>query len=159
MRPHRWVWRAVGGLVAFALLEVVLELTKTDPDPVRLALLVAICVGVLGMVRDALPDGTPSWEVVVERPSVRSSGDPRLSRYLNVLEAHLSARSHAHDATLRDRIGVLADQVLRQRYGVSRDDPRAAELLGPDVVSALTGPARRLGPTEIDRCLTRIEEL
>lgn len=159
MRPHRWVWRALGGLVVFGLLEGALVLAKTDPDAVRLALLVAICVVVLGMVRDALPEGTPSWEVVVERPSVRSSGDPRLGRYVNVLEAHLSARSHAHDTTLRDRLGVLADQVLRQRYGVGRDDPRGVELLGPDLVAVLTGPARRLGPTEIDRCLTRIEEL
>jgi hypothetical protein len=157
VRPGRWTWRAVGGLVAFAGLEGVLVLADTDPDAVRLGLLVAICVVVLGMVRDALPEGSPSWEVVVERPSARDTGDPRLGRYLNVLEAHLSAR--AQDTALRDRLGVLADQVLRQRYGASRDDPRAAELLGPELVAVLTGPARRLGPAEIDRCLTTIEEL
>ena len=157
MRPGRWTRRTVAGLVAFVALEVSLELADTDPDPVRLALLVATCVGVLGLVLDALSDGSPSWEVVVERPGARNTGDPRLGRYVNLLEAHLSARSR--DATLRDRLAILADQVLRQRYGVTVDDPRAAELLGPDLVAVLTGPARRLGPAEIDRCLTRIEEL
>jgi hypothetical protein len=42
---------------------------------------------------------------------------------------------------------------------VRRDDPRAAELLGPELVAVLTGPVRRLSPADIDRCLTRIEEL
>jgi hypothetical protein len=157
VKPSRWVRRLVGGVVAFVALYVALALARTDPDAVRLALLVAICVGVLGLVLDALSDGSPSWEVPVERPTGRDTGDPRLGRYVNLLEAHLSARSL--DATLRDRLGVLADQVLRQRYGVSRDDPRAVELLGPELVAVLTGPARRLGPPEIDRCLTRIEEL
>jgi hypothetical protein len=157
VRWGRWTRRTAGGLVAFAVLEVSLVLTDTDPDAVRLALLVAICVGVLGLVLDALSDGSPSWEVVVEQPSARATGDPRLGRYLNVLEAHLSAR--LRDTTLRDRLGVLAYQVMQQRYGVGRDDPRAAELLGPELVAVLTGPARRLEPAEIDRCLTRIEEL
>jgi hypothetical protein len=153
----RWWRRLAGGLAAFAVLEVVLVLADTDPDAVRLALLVAICVCVLGLVPDALGETTPSWEVEVERSSGRDTGDPRLGRYVNLLEAHLSARSH--DTALRHRLDVLADQVLRQRYGVSRDDPRAAELLGPELVDVLTGPTRRLAPAEIDRCLTRIEEL
>jgi hypothetical protein len=153
----RWWHRLAGGVVAFVVLYVALVLAETDPDPLRLALLVAIAAGVLGLVLDALEDGSPSWDVPVERPSGRDTGDPRLGLYVNLLEAHLSARSR--DATLRHRLGVLADQVLRQRYGVPRDDPRAAELLGPDLVAVLTGPDRRLEPAEIDRCLTRIEEL
>ena len=157
MRSNRWLRRLLGGLVAFVALYVGLVLTKTDPDPVRLALLVAICVAVLGLVLDALADGSPSWEVPVERPGGRDTGDPRLGRYVNLLEAHLSARSR--DTILRDRLGVLADEVLRQRYGVGRDDPRAVEMLGPELVAVLTGSARRLAPTEIDRCLTTIEEL
>ena len=157
MSARRWWRRLAGGLVTFAVLYVALALAETDPDPVRLALLVAISAGVLGLVLDALADGSPSWDVPVDRPSGRDTGDPRLSRYVNLLEAHLSARSQ--DATVRDRLGLLADQVLRQRYGVPRDDPRAAELLGPDLVAVLTQPPRRLEPAEIDRCLTLIEEL
>jgi hypothetical protein len=153
----RWWARLAGGVVAFAVLEAALVLVDADPDAVRLALLVATCVAVLGLLLDALADGSPSWEVAVERPAGRATGDPRLSRYVNLLEAHLTARSR--DAALRDRLGTLADQVLRQRHAVARDDPRALELLGPELVAVLTGPARRLDPAEIDRCLTRIEEL
>lgn len=153
----RWGRRVAGGVVAFAVLELLLLFLDTDPDPVRLALLVATGVAVLGLIRDAVTDGAVSWDVDVERPSVRTSGDPRLSFYANLLEAHGSARSH--DTALRDRLAGLADQVLRQRYGVPRDDPRAAELLGPELAAALDGPARRFSPTEIDRYLTRIEEL
>jgi hypothetical protein len=155
--PRRWRRRVAGGVAAFAVLEVVLVLARTDPDAVRLALLVATCVGVLGLVLDALAEGGPSWEVDVERPSPRDSVDPQLARLVNLLEAHGAARTP--DPALRERLGALADRVLLQRYGVARGDPRAAELLGPDVAAVLDGPPRRLEPAEIDRCLTRIEEL
>lgn len=153
----RWGRRVAGGVAAFVALEVVLVVAGTDPDPVRLALLVAVGVGVLGLVRDALVDGGVSWHVDVEAPSVRGTGDPRLSFYVNLLEAHRSARTD--DTAVRDRLGGLADQVLRQRYGVPRTDPRATDLLGPELVAVLDGPARKLNPAEIDRYLTRIEEL
>ena len=153
----RWGRRAAGGLVVFVALEVVLELVHAGPDAVRLALLVATCVGVLGLVLDALSDPGPSWTVEVEAPFSRDREDPRLARYLNLVEAHLTARSD--DSALRDRLGVLADQVLRQRHGLTLDDPRADELLGPELVAVIAGPPRRLGLAEIDHCLTRIEEL
>lgn len=157
LSKNRWVRRLGAGVAAFVVLEVVLELAETDPDPARLALLVATCVGVLGLVLDALGDGGASWEVTVEQPSVRTSGDPRLARYVSLLEAHQTSRSR--DVALRDRLRVLVDQVLRQRYGVARDDPRAAELLGPELTAVLDGEPRRLQTAEIDRYLTRIEEL
>jgi len=157
MSPGRWARRLVGGLVAFAVLEVVLDLTGFDPDPLRLGLLVATCTAVLGLVTDALPDGVPSWDIDVERPSARENGDPRLATYVSLVETHLTARTPG--PALRDRLAVLAGQVLRERYGVSRDDPVAAELMGPELGAVLGGPVRRLDRTEIDRCLTRIEEL
>lgn len=157
MSPRRWWRRAGAGLVVFVALEVGLGLAEVGPDPVRLALLVATGVAVLGLALDALSDPAPSWDMEVERPSVRDGGDPRLSLYVNLLEAHLAARSD--DAALRDRLGSLADQVLRQRHGVRREDPRAADLLGPELTAVLTGPVRRLSPADVDRCLTRIEEL
>ena len=123
----------------------------------RLALLVATCTALLGLVFDALDGGEPSWEVEVEQPSVRDSGDPRLVRYVALLEAHLSSRTADH--ALRDRLAVLTDQVLRQRHGLGRDDPAAAALLGPELTDVLTGPPRRLSRAQIDRCLTTIEEL
>lgn len=153
----RWWRRAGAGVLTFAVLEVVLVLADTGPDAVRLALLVATCVGVLGLVLDTLSEGGPSWVVEVERPSVREGGDPRLARYVNLLEGHLSARSD--DSALRDRLAALTDQVLRQRYAVHRGDPGADALVGPDLAAVLDGPVRRLSPADIDRCLTRIEEL
>ena len=157
MSSRRWWRRAGAGLLAFVGLEVGLGLAEVGPDPVRLALLVATAVGVLGLALDALSDPSPSWDMEVERPSVRDGGDPRLSLYVNLIEAHLAARTD--DAALRDRLRALADQVLRQRHGVRREDPRAADLLGPELTAVLTGPVRRLSPADVDRCLTRIEEL
>ena len=157
MSSRRWWRRAGAGLLAFVGLEVGLGLAEVGPDPVRLALLVATAVGVLGLALDALSDPSPSWDMEVERPSVRDGGDPRLSLYVNLIEAHLAARTD--DAALRDRLRALADQVLRQRHGVRREDPRAANLLGPELTAVLTGPVRRLSPADVDRCLTRIEEL
>ena len=157
MITNRWWRRVAGGVAAFVLLEVPLVLAGTDPDAVRLALLVATAVAVLGLVLDALSDGEPSWQIDVERPSVRDGGDARLARYVSLLEAHESARSP--DPALRDRLGDLADTVLAQRHGLDRDDPRADGLLGPDVTDLLHGPPRRLRPVEIEHFLTRIEEL
>jgi hypothetical protein len=153
----RWWRRVLGAAVVFIGLEVLLTLIDADPDPVRLSLLVAICTALLGLMVDALGGAEPSWRVEVERPSVRESGDPRLVRYVALLEAHLSSRTAEH--ALRDRLAVLTDQVLRQRHGLRRDDPRAVALLDPVLVGVLSGPPRRLGRAEIDRCLTAIEEL
>jgi len=151
------VLRLLGAVVAFVGLYVPLALLGSDPDPIRLALLIGTCVALLGLMFDALGGGEPSWTVEVDRPSARETGDPRLVRNVALLESHRSARLPDH--ALRDRLLVLTDEVLRQRYGLRRDDPAAAAMLGPELAAVLTGPARRLEPAEIDRCLTRIEEL
>jgi hypothetical protein len=153
----RWPLRVAGGLAAYVGLGALLILIKAEPDPLRLALLVATCTAILGLVRDALDGSEPTWHVEVERPSVRDSGDPRLVRYVGLLEAHQSSRTSDH--ALRDRLAVLTDQVLRQRRGLGRDDPEAAAILGPELTDVLTGPPRRLSRAQIDRCLTTIEEL
>ncbi|MFC7496888.1 MULTISPECIES: hypothetical protein [unclassified Nocardioides] len=153
----RWGPRVIGAAAAFLGFEVLLTAIDADPDPLRLALLVAVCTALLGLVLDALGGTEPSWGVDVERPSVRDSGDPRLVRYVALIEAHLSARTAEH--ALRDRLALLTDQVLRQRHGLRRDDPEAAALLDPTLRDVLSGPPRRLARAEIDRCLTAIEEL
>jgi hypothetical protein len=153
----RWLLRLAGALAAYAGLEVLLTVIEADPDPLRLALLVATCTALLGLVRDALEGAEPSWRVEVERPSVRTSGDPRLVHNVGLIEAHLSSRTPDH--ALRDRLSVLTDQVLRQRHGLRREDPAAAGLLDPDLLEVLTGPPRRLSHAQIDHCLRMIEEL
>jgi hypothetical protein len=153
----RWGRRLAGGLAAYVGFGVLLVLLDADPDPVRLALLVATCTALLGLVADSLNGDEPAWEVDIERPSVRDGGDPRLLRYVGLIDAHEASRTPDH--TLRDRLAVLTDQVLRQRYGVSRHDPEAAAILGSELDDLLTGPPRRLSRHQIDRCLTMIEEL
>lgn len=149
--------RAGAGVLLFVALEVLLRVAGAGPEPLRVALLVALCVGVLGIALDALSDPAPAWDLEPERPSVRAGGDARLGVYVGLIDAHLASRTEDH--ALRERLRALADQVLDQRHGVRRDDPLAAGLLGPELTAVLTGPARRLSPAEIDRCLTRIEEL
>ncbi len=157
-RWRAWWRRLVGGAVAYAALEAGLVVADADPDPVRLAVVVAGGVALLGLLRDALAGGGASWDIEVEQPSLRERGDPRLRHYLGLIEAHLAARSA--DPALRDRLGVLADQILVQRHaGAAEDPPRRRELLGPELTALLHGPPRRLAPAEIDRCLTLIEEL
>lgn len=153
----RWGRRGLGAVVAYVGLEVLLTVLDLDPDPLRLALLVGTYTALLGLVVDALSGDEPVWTVESEPPSARAGGDPRLGRYVALLESHLSAKED--DRALRDRIGVLSDQVLRQRHGLGRDDPGAVELLGPELAEVISGPPRRLAPALMDRCLTRIEDL
>ncbi|MBZ5737269.1 hypothetical protein [Nocardioides mangrovi] len=153
----RWWRRGAAAVVVYVVLEVVLTVLDLDPDPLRLALLVGTYTALVGLVVDALAGDEPVWTVESELHAVRAGGDPRLGRYVALLESHLSAKED--DRALRDRLGVLADQVLRQRHGVGRDDPSAATLLGPELTDLLTGPPRRVAPAQLDRCLTRIEEL
>ena len=53
---RRWWRRAGAGLVAFVARAVGLGIAEVGPDPVRLALLVATTVAVLGLALDALSD-------------------------------------------------------------------------------------------------------
>ena len=147
-----WWRRLAGGAVAYAALEVGLELAKADPDPVRLALLVAGGVALLGLLRDALAGGGASWDVEVEHPSLRERGDPRLRHYLGLIEAHLAARDA--DPALRDRLVLLTGLGGAPGTAAPRDPGG-----GPERAGRRAGPPRRLAPAEIDRCLTLIEEL
>lgn len=155
-RWRTWSRRLAGGVVAYAGLEAGLVIVDADPDPVRLAALVAGGAALLGLLRDALAGGGASWDIEVDQPSLRERSDPRLRHYLGLIEAHLAARSA--DPALRDRLVLLADQVLAQRHA-GADPGRRRELLGPELAALLHGPPRRLAPAEIDRCLTLIEEL
>lgn len=157
MNPARWWWRLGLGMALFTGLEIGFTLVKVEPDALRLGLLVALGFAVLGLVLDSLADTGPSWEIDARRPVSLQGQDPRLARHLSVLEGHVTAATP--DAALRDRLATLADLVLRHRHGVGRDDPGAIELMGPELSGVVSAPPRRLSRTEIDRCLTRIEEL
>lgn len=63
---------------------------------------------------------------------------------------------------VRDRVTAVAAERLRQRHGISlRDQPGAArQVLGEPLYEFLTGPVTRTpGPAELDRLLSRMEEI
>jgi hypothetical protein len=132
---RRWQWRVLGGLVLYAGLEVALTLLDFDPDPVRLALVVGVCVAAAGVLRDGTTPTERPWTPPPAPPVVPPGSDARLSAYVRLIEDHLAARNP--DRGLRDRLVVLS---------------------GGRLADELDGPARRLTTREIDDYLTRIEE-
>lgn len=59
----------------------------------------------------------------------------------------------------RDRLAALVGERLRQRHGI-RSLPQARPLLGDELYTFLTAPLTRTpSPAELDRLITRMEEL
>lgn len=157
MRRH-WRWRVGLALGVFAGLELGGARLGFDPEPLRLLLVVALAVLLTGVLLDTLPDRRPLWEVPPpHRPLVHRGVDERTATYLRLLESSRSARHP--DPALRDRLAALAELVLQVRYAEAWGSPAARSRLGEDLWRMLTGPERRLSAAELDRCLSRIEEL
>ena len=154
---RRWWWRVAGGLVAFTAIEVTMALIHGQTDELRLALVVALVVCASGLLVDASPVTPAVWSDRAEDEAGLARLDPRTASYLRVLESHLSAREV--DGALRNRLRELADQTLRARHDLTVDDPRAEELLGHELRRVLNEAPTKLHPDQIDRCVTRIEEL
>ncbi|MEJ7831400.1 MAG: hypothetical protein WKF79_00660 [Nocardioides sp.] len=154
---RRWGWRAGFTLAIFAGLQVGGARLDFDPDPVRLFLVVALVAGLAGLLVDVIPDETPPWEFDVIHMAVTRGADQRTGFYVRLLESHLKARTP--DESVRDRLADLADQTLRLRHDERLCTARGRELLGPEVVRVVDGPLRRLSVIEIERAITRIEEL
>ena len=132
---RRWWWRAVGGLLLYAVLEIVFTVVDFAPDALRLALLVGVCVAAVGLVHDSMADSGPTWTAQPVQSLVPPGADPRLAAYVRLIEDHLTSRDP--DSGLRDRLVALSD-------GRLTDD--------------LAGPPRRLTTAQIDDYLRRIEE-
>jgi hypothetical protein len=154
---RRWAWRALVGVLILAAVKTIAVITHTSVDHLRLVLVVAVVVAAAGLVVDAAQVESIRWHVTPERGDQQGSADPRTAAYLRILESHLTAREPG--SALRDRLGDLADQVLHLRHGLSRNDPAATAILGPELHQVLNEPPRRLGVDEIHRCVRRIEEL
>jgi hypothetical protein len=144
------------GLVYAAIFSLT-SLLDLDPHPVLLFLVLGLGGALLGVILIGLRDEGAVWQVEEISPLVQHGRDSRFLAYIRILESHQHAREP--DDTLRQRLAVLADRTLRIRHGVSLDDPRAVALLGPTTTSVVSGPTRRLTLSEVDACLTRIEEL
>ena len=152
-----WWVRVVLGLVAFAVIEAVVLLIHGEADELRLALVVALVVCAAALLVDCTPVHAAVWAEHVEPEGGLGRLDPQTGSHLRILESHLSAREV--DPALRQRLRELTDQTLRARHDLALDDPRAAELLGAELDAVLNGPAYRLDPDGIERCVRRIEEL
>ena len=132
---RRWWRRALGGLLLYAVLEIVFTVVDFAPDALRLALLVGVCVAAAGLVQDSMADAGPAWTVQPVQSLVPPGSDARLAAYVRLIEDHLTSRHP--DGGLRDRLVALSD-------GRLADD--------------LAGPPRRLTTTQIDDHLRRIED-
>lgn len=156
--PGRFWWRwAVTTLVVFGVAWVLLVSLDTGPRPGRLFLLVVLLMGVLALANVSVVADGPDWSVDSVAPVSPPGQDTRLGMYTRVISGHLDARDA--DPGLRDRFADLAERRLRQRRGFGLRDPRAREVLGAEVADILTGPPRRLTRTQIQTCVTTIEEL
>lgn len=156
MIQRSWWARAAAAVVTFGVLLVGLTVTDFGPDPVRLGLVVALVFAVTWLARDSAVDQGSPWPVREVRLIVPAGADVRLAAYVRLIESNLTAR--VPDRSLQHRLAQLCDQRL-ERHGLVRGDPRADALLGTELGQALSGPPRRLGVTEIDHYLKRIEEL
>jgi hypothetical protein len=155
---RRWWWRLAGAVVAFGAVDLFTRLIHGQVDELRLALVVALVVSAAALLVDASPVDAAYWTPAQAEPeSGLSRLDPRTASYLRVLEGHRSARDG--DAALRSRLRQLAAQTLLARHDLTMDDPRAEPLLGPELRRVLDEAPTRLDPDQIDRCVTRIEEL
>jgi hypothetical protein len=163
---RRWWWRLAGGVIAFAAIEGGTVVIHGQADELRLALVVALVVCAAALLVDAAPVEPAVWSGHVEAESGLGRLDPRTATYLRIIEGHLSARDP--DGALRNRLRELAGQTLHVRHDLTLDDPRAEALLGPELrrvigdiggIGVTGGTATRLDPDQIDRCVTRIEEL
>jgi hypothetical protein len=155
--PRRWWWRAAVGVLAFAGIEAAVWFTHGQADELRLALVVLLVVVASAVLLDASVVAPAAWTTRAEPEAGLSRLDPRTAAYLRIIEGHLSSREA--DAGLQRRLQALADQALRARRDLTLDDPRADELLGPEVRGMLTEAPRKLHTDEIERCVTRIEDL
>jgi hypothetical protein len=147
----------VVGLVLTAGLDVFFRIVDFGPHPAPLLLLVLAGLAMAWLVYDALGDTPVGWQVRRRTFAGTPGQDARTAGYLRLIEGNLTAAEPS--PALRDRLARLADQRLRQRHGFGLRDPRSEQLLGPDVLTLLTGPPRRCSTRAIDQTLTRIEEL
>jgi hypothetical protein len=152
------VWRPVAAVVLALVLYVVLALLDFDPDPLRLGLLVLVCAAAAALLIDTFDTGETGWDLQEAGHWTMPVGqDQGFSAYLHAIEHHLTV--DVPDGALRDRLAGLAALRLEQRHGLVLGDPRADDLLGPELSDVLSGPPRRLSRAEIDRCVRRMEEL
>jgi hypothetical protein len=153
----RW-WFRLAVLIASAVTTVVVTARlEMEPDPLRVVLLTAAVVVLVGLLLDVGPSPAPAWRPDEAHLAEHYRRDPRTAANLRILQHHL-AMDRA-DSALRDRLGQLAEQVLEVRHGERPETARAYRLMGPELTRVVNDPPHRLSRDEIERCVRRIEEL
>jgi hypothetical protein len=177
--PRWWLWRVVAALLVAGAVYVVLYVVRVGvPYPLIATAVLAIMVlrGTLKLMED---DPLPP-EVTgkgIERPVRReASGAPEgLRPAVAQTDGVVFAISRWDDrlnwgerdtgrftGIVVPRVAELADERLRQRYGVTLagDPARARALLGEDVWLFLQGQvARRIGPRDVASIVAKVEGL
>lgn len=149
--------RALALLVAYAATYAVLQVLDFEPHALPLLLLLVLAALVWRLVHEALDAPPADWGTPVP-PSTRPVGqDAVLAANLRLLESHTASR--APDPALGRRLLSLGGARLEARLGVPADGATSDARLGPEWAALRRDPGRRLSVAEIDRVLTRIEEL
>jgi hypothetical protein len=102
------------------------------------------------------PAGPAQIDTAPDQPGVpRFQFAARWERRLSVP----SGNPEWYGRVARDRLAALVGERLRQRHGI-RSLPRARPILGEELYAFLTAPLTRTpSPAELDRLITRMEEL
>lgn len=153
----RWWFRLVVLGVSAVTVVWVGERLGLEPDPVRVVLVSAAVVVLVGLLLDAVAPPTPTWVVEEAHLAEIHRRDPRTAANLRILEHHLA--TDRADAALRDRLAALTEQVLQVRHGERPETAHAYRLMGPELTRLVNDPPHRLDRAEIERCVRRIEEL
>jgi hypothetical protein len=157
MTVRQWLIRIPFVVVITAVTWVVATVMDFRPDVALLTLYVAVGTALFSVAYQSFGDSHVSWEPQ-ETVSMRPLGhDAGTSSAMRMLENHLTTSEPT--PMVRDRLARLAEARMRQNHGVGLSDPEAADLLDAPTLDVLRGPVRRLSKTEIDRTVTRIEEL
>ncbi|GAA1435227.1 hypothetical protein GCM10009641_30830 [Mycobacterium cookii] len=137
--PRAWRSRILLGTLAAVVGYAAAVLLRFDPRPGPYVVMAAVVLALGWLVLDTVDAPAAEWV-----PRVQPAGDrvDEATSDLRVLSSHQQAREPSE--TLRERLVALA----RAR------DPVLAEDLRREL-----DPLRRLSPGEIDRILTRIEEV
>ncbi|MBA3780419.1 MAG: hypothetical protein H0X12_00990 [Nocardioides sp.] len=152
-----WLGRISLAAVSYAVLYVALRRFDFEPHAVPLLLLVILMLLVWWLVRDALDAPPAEWDVGTSAPFQPPGQDVVLSGYLRLLESHVASRQPEH--ALRRRLLMLGRTRLETRLGMPADDLTSDNELGPEWAALRRDPDRHLSAAEIDRLLTRIEDL
>lgn len=158
----RWVKRVAAAFAVWAAVVLAARTLGNDPQPLLIALGVAVFAAVLWFYLDVSVRHTPpQWDRVPTDPMHEPGEDPRLALLTRVIAQHLDAREVSD--TLQRHLMELADHRLVAAHGVAwRTDPTRAEpLLGPELTALARQrpPYPRMDLDQIDVLLRRIEAL